>query len=65
MKFKTGDERKTFGIDHPEPLLYFALSSGSHSDPAVIHLLRSLSSISSTCDLIAHILEYCLSIQHT
>lgn len=35
MKFKTGDERKTFGIDHPEPLLYFALSSGSHSDPAV------------------------------
>ncbi|KAI8542328.1 hypothetical protein RHMOL_Rhmol08G0129800 [Rhododendron molle] len=34
-KFKTGDERKAFGIDHPEPLLYFALSSGSHSDPAV------------------------------
>ncbi|KAH6791311.1 electron transporter [Perilla frutescens var. frutescens] len=34
-KFKAGDERQAYGIDHPEPLLYFALSSGSHSDPAV------------------------------
>lgn len=34
-KFKTGDERQAYVIDHPEPLLYFALCSGSHSDPAV------------------------------
>lgn len=35
-KFKTGDERQAYGLERPEPLLYFALSSGSHSDPAVI-----------------------------
>ncbi|GFY93913.1 electron transporter, putative [Actinidia rufa] len=34
-KFKTGDERKAYGIEHPEPLIHFALCSGSHSDPAV------------------------------
>ncbi|XP_069150034.1 uncharacterized protein [Solanum lycopersicum] len=34
-KFKTGDERQTYAIEHPEPLLHFALSSGNHSDPAV------------------------------
>lgn len=34
-KFKTGDERQAYAIDHPEPLLHFALCSGSHSDPAV------------------------------
>lgn len=36
-KFKTGDERQAYAIDHPEPLLHFALCSGSHSDPAVLH----------------------------
>uniref|UniRef100_A0A7N0UEH6 Electron transporter n=1 Tax=Kalanchoe fedtschenkoi TaxID=63787 RepID=A0A7N0UEH6_KALFE len=35
LKFKTGDERQAYAIDNPEPLLYFALSSGNHSDPAV------------------------------
>ncbi|WJZ91500.1 hypothetical protein VitviT2T_010566 [Vitis vinifera] len=34
-KFKTGDERQVYAIEHPEPLLHFALCSGSHSDPAV------------------------------
>ncbi|OMO84200.1 hypothetical protein COLO4_22164 [Corchorus olitorius] len=34
-KFKTGDERQAYAIDHPEPLLHFALCSGNHSDPAV------------------------------
>ncbi|KAG6396190.1 hypothetical protein SASPL_142332 [Salvia splendens] len=34
-KFKAGDERQAYGIERSEPLLYFALSSGSHSDPAV------------------------------
>ncbi|KAK4416268.1 hypothetical protein Salat_2452300 [Sesamum alatum] len=34
-KFKAGDDRQAYGIGRPEPLLYFALSSGSHSDPAV------------------------------
>ncbi|XP_009103507.1 uncharacterized protein LOC103829585 [Brassica rapa] len=34
-KFKAGDERLAFAIDHPEPLLHFALASGSHSDPPV------------------------------
>lgn len=32
-KFK--DARKAYAIDHPEPRIYFALCSGSHSDPAV------------------------------
>ncbi|XP_041001197.1 uncharacterized protein LOC121246940 [Juglans microcarpa x Juglans regia] len=35
MKFKSGDERQAYAIEHPEPLLHFALCSGSHSDPAV------------------------------
>lgn len=34
-KFKAGDERQAYTIEHPEPLLYFSLCSGSHSDPAV------------------------------
>ncbi|XP_021661298.2 uncharacterized protein LOC110650564 isoform X2 [Hevea brasiliensis] len=34
-KFKTGDERQAYAIENPEPLLHFALCSGSHSDPAV------------------------------
>ncbi|XP_062156770.1 uncharacterized protein LOC133864448 isoform X2 [Alnus glutinosa] len=34
-KFKSGDERQAYAIEHPEPLLQFALCSGSHSDPAV------------------------------
>ncbi|XP_074309122.1 uncharacterized protein LOC141643733 isoform X1 [Silene latifolia] len=34
-KFKTGDHRQAYAIDHPEPLLHFALCSGSHSDPAI------------------------------
>ncbi|GER30805.1 hypothetical protein STAS_06767 [Striga asiatica] len=34
-KLKAGDERQAFGIERPEPLLHFALSCGSHSDPAV------------------------------
>ncbi|GER35709.1 hypothetical protein STAS_12013 [Striga asiatica] len=34
-KFKSADERQAYGIERLEPLLYFALSCGSHSDPAV------------------------------
>ncbi|XP_056854979.1 uncharacterized protein LOC130504374 isoform X4 [Raphanus sativus] len=35
-KFKAeGDKRLAYAIDHPEPLLHFALTSGSHSDPPV------------------------------
>ncbi|KAE8703795.1 protein MIZU-KUSSEI 1-like [Hibiscus syriacus] len=34
-KFKTGDRRQAYAIEHPEPLLHFALCSGNHSDPAV------------------------------
>ncbi|KAJ8763326.1 hypothetical protein K2173_002209 [Erythroxylum novogranatense] len=34
-KFKVGDARAGYSIDHPEPRLHFALCSGSHSDPAV------------------------------
>ncbi|CAH8332717.1 unnamed protein product [Eruca vesicaria subsp. sativa] len=34
-KFKAGDERLAYAINHPEPLLHFALTSGSHSDPPV------------------------------
>ncbi|KAM4088991.1 hypothetical protein ACB094_07G115400 [Castanea mollissima] len=34
-KFKIGDARKAYAIEHPEPLLHFALCSGSYSDPAV------------------------------
>lgn len=34
-KFKDGDVRKAYAIEHPEPLLYFALCAGSYSDPVV------------------------------
>ncbi|KAF8051221.1 hypothetical protein N665_1776s0009 [Sinapis alba] len=34
-KFKAGDERLAYAINHSEPLLHFALTSGSHSDPPV------------------------------
>ncbi|GAB4848905.1 hypothetical protein Ancab_003717 [Ancistrocladus abbreviatus] len=34
-KFKAGDERQAYAIEHPEPLSHFALCSGSHSDPAL------------------------------
>ncbi|GMH14748.1 hypothetical protein Nepgr_016589 [Nepenthes gracilis] len=34
-KFKTGDERQAYAIERQEPLLHFALCSGSHSDPAL------------------------------
>ncbi|XP_021718547.1 uncharacterized protein LOC110686236 [Chenopodium quinoa] len=34
-KFKTGDARQAYAIEHPEPLLHFSLCSGSHSDPAL------------------------------
>ncbi|KAJ4715014.1 Ternary complex factor MIP1, leucine-zipper [Melia azedarach] len=34
-KFKSGDERQAYAIQHSESLLHFALCSGSHSDPAV------------------------------
>ncbi|KAL5715090.1 hypothetical protein ACHQM5_016968 [Ranunculus cassubicifolius] len=34
-KFKAGDSQQSYAIEHPEPLLHFALSSGSHSDPAI------------------------------
>nr|CAD1819517.1 unnamed protein product [Ananas comosus var. bracteatus] len=35
MKNKAGNEWQAHAIDQPEPLLRFALCSGSHSDPAV------------------------------
>ncbi|XP_039058159.1 uncharacterized protein LOC120201657 isoform X1 [Hibiscus syriacus] len=34
-KFKVGDPRRAFAIESQEPLLHFALCSGSYSDPAV------------------------------
>ncbi|MBA0707033.1 hypothetical protein Golax_019115, partial [Gossypium laxum] len=34
-KFKTGDEKQAYAIKQPEPLLYFALCTGNHSDPAI------------------------------
>ncbi|OIW09743.1 hypothetical protein TanjilG_14266 [Lupinus angustifolius] len=33
-KFRVGDGRQAYAIEHPEPLLHFALCSGNHSDPA-------------------------------
>ncbi|KAI3934697.1 hypothetical protein MKW92_003455 [Papaver armeniacum] len=33
-KFKALNDRQAYAIEHPEPLLNFALCSGSHSDPA-------------------------------
>ncbi|CAA6657722.1 unnamed protein product [Spirodela intermedia] len=35
LKVKKADDWQAYAIDHPEPLLHFALCSGSHSDPAV------------------------------
>ncbi|XP_021894392.1 uncharacterized protein LOC110812041 [Carica papaya] len=35
QKFKISEEQKQYSIDHPEPLLSFALSCGMHSSPAV------------------------------
>ncbi|KAK8613761.1 hypothetical protein V6N13_101517 [Hibiscus sabdariffa] len=35
MKFKVDDPRGDYAIESREPLLHFALSSGSYSDPAV------------------------------
>ncbi|CAO2828291.1 unnamed protein product [Amaranthus hypochondriacus] len=34
-KFKSGDNRLAYTLEHPEPLIHFALCSGSHSDPAL------------------------------
>ncbi|KAK1293617.1 hypothetical protein QJS10_CPB17g02579 [Acorus calamus] len=34
-KYKAADEWRGYAIAHHEPLLFFALCSGSHSDPAV------------------------------
>ncbi|KAF9609400.1 hypothetical protein IFM89_015741 [Coptis chinensis] len=34
-KLKAGDNRQAYAIGHTEPLLHFALCSGSHSDPAI------------------------------
>ncbi|XP_039018886.1 uncharacterized protein LOC120150701 [Hibiscus syriacus] len=34
-KFRVGDRRRDHAIESREPLLHFALSSGSHSDPVV------------------------------
>lgn len=33
--FKSEYERQAYSINHPQPLLHFALCSGSHSDPVV------------------------------
>lgn len=34
-KFKVSEEQKKYSIEHPEPLITFALSCGMHSSPAV------------------------------
>ncbi|KAK6130573.1 hypothetical protein DH2020_035665 [Rehmannia glutinosa] len=34
-KFKTGTTKHAYAIEYPEPLVHFALCSGSYSDPAV------------------------------
>ncbi|XP_071729983.1 uncharacterized protein [Rutidosis leptorrhynchoides] len=34
-KYKSRDIRKAYAMKHPQPLVYFALCSGSHSDPMV------------------------------
>jgi hypothetical protein len=39
---KAGHEWRAFAVAQPEPLLRFALCSGSHSDPAVSNKLRRL-----------------------
>ncbi|KAF5745643.1 hypothetical protein HS088_TW07G01235 [Tripterygium wilfordii] len=35
IKFKIGDARRAYALEHPEPRLCFALCSGSYSDPVV------------------------------
>ncbi|MQL99595.1 hypothetical protein Taro_032323 [Colocasia esculenta] len=35
LKSRKGEDWQSYAIEHPEPLLHFALCSGSHSDPAV------------------------------
>ncbi|KAJ0961078.1 hypothetical protein J5N97_000979 [Dioscorea zingiberensis] len=35
VKFRFKDEHQAYALERPEPLLHFALSTGSHSDPAV------------------------------
>ncbi|XP_077216040.1 uncharacterized protein LOC143850700 isoform X2 [Tasmannia lanceolata] len=37
LKFKSGDNLQSYAIEDPEPLLHFALCSGSFSDP-VLHV---------------------------
>ncbi|KAK1431183.1 hypothetical protein QVD17_14470 [Tagetes erecta] len=34
-KYKSRDARKAYAMKHPQPLVYFALCTGSHSDPMV------------------------------
>nr|XP_043629315.1 uncharacterized protein LOC122600633 [Erigeron canadensis] len=34
-KYKSRDARKAYAMKYPQPLVYFALCSGSHSDPMV------------------------------
>ncbi|KAK5784772.1 Biosynthetic arginine decarboxylase [Gossypium arboreum] len=34
-KFKPGDKRQAYAIEHPVPLLHFALCAGNHSDPSI------------------------------
>lgn len=52
-KFKAGDARKSYAIEQPEPLLHFALCSGSYSDPAV-----------DTSALTISIVEYVILLKH-
>ncbi|KAH7673992.1 Ternary complex factor MIP1 leucine-zipper-containing protein [Dioscorea alata] len=35
MKFTKANNKHKYAIDHPEPLVHFALSLGAHSDPGV------------------------------
>ncbi|RVW28661.1 hypothetical protein CK203_036866 [Vitis vinifera] len=42
-KFKVSEEQKKYSIEHPEPLITFALSCGMHSSPAVRALLLLVS----------------------
>nr|GMC81085.1 uncharacterized protein LOC109161268 [Ipomoea batatas] len=41
QKFKSGDPRRAYSMDHPEPRLRFALCSGCHSDPVVTFHFKS------------------------
>ncbi|KAG7990087.1 hypothetical protein I3843_02G008900 [Carya illinoinensis] len=49
MKFKSGDERQAYAIEHPEPLLHFALCSGSHSDPAFVESIDPTVGLEQIC----------------